>query len=309
MPLPERSDFLILGSAGFVGSNFLVEASRDHVAIGHRRALTGDCVPDVHMIAADLSDPAAVGDVVQAANARVVVNCAAMADIDACERDVEAARRVNSRMPQELARACAKVGSRFVHLSTDAVFGAGNGPFDEFDGPAARSVYARTKLEGEQAALDADPSTLVLRTNVVGWSPSGQRSLLEYFHSGLTSGGPTPGFIDVSFRPLVPQHLWRILVQLVELGCSGVFHATGADYITKFEFGTRVARVFGLDETLVQRSSVKEGALVAPRSSALNVVSVRMPSVGLEPPAIDDGLSLMRQLEESGHREMLAGLL
>lgn len=306
--MPERFDYLILGSAGFVGSNFLVEASRDHATIGHRRALPRNCRSDVRTIAADLSDVGAVGDVVREANARIVVNCIAEANIDVCERDAQRAELLNAQVPGELARACATVGSRFVHLSTDAVFGVGSGPFDEYDDPVPRSTYARTKLDGEQAALDADPTTLVLRTNVVGWSPSGHRSLLEYFHSGMVSGRPTPGFIDVSFRPLVPQHLWRILVRLVESGCSGVFHATGADYLTKYEFGTRVARVFGLDEHLVVRSSVKDSALVAPRSNTMDVGSARMPAVGLEPPAIDDGLALMRDLEASGHRALLAGL-
>lgn len=117
----------------------------------------------------DVTDAAAVRAAVHAAAAGgelVVVNCAAYTRVDAAETDVAAARAVNAVAPGLLAAACAEVGARLVHVSTDYVFsGQASRPYDVDDPVGPRSVYGQTKLAGERAALAAHPhGTYVVRT-------------------------------------------------------------------------------------------------------------------------------------------------
>ena len=104
-----------------------------------------------------------------------MIHCAALANVDACEADPAQARQLNTEVPGKLAEHVARGGARLLHVSTDAVFDGQRGGYTEEDAPNPLSVYARTKLEGEQArAGRPTPTAIVARVNLFGWSLIGQ---------------------------------------------------------------------------------------------------------------------------------------
>lgn len=95
-----------------------------------------------------------------------VINCAAYTAVDKAEEDRENAYRLNSRGPENLARACAVVKAKMIHISTDYVFdGNSSRPYTEMDKPNPSGVYGASKLLGEQLAAAADPSVVIIRTS------------------------------------------------------------------------------------------------------------------------------------------------
>ena len=95
----------------------------------------------------------------------LVINCAAMTNVDGCEAHEDAAYRVNAQGPENLARACAACASKLVQVSTDYVFpGTQRGERVEDDPTGPLSAYGRTKLAGEELSLAANPRTFVVRT-------------------------------------------------------------------------------------------------------------------------------------------------
>ncbi|MGV3616348.1 MAG: dTDP-4-dehydrorhamnose reductase [Fimbriimonas sp.] len=108
--------------------------------------------------------PSSFLQAVRAARPVLVVNAAAYTMVDRAESEPEAAREMNADAPAALAGTCREIGARLVHYSTDYVFdGTAKTPYAETDAPCPLGVYGRTKREGEQAVLDADPRNLVLR--------------------------------------------------------------------------------------------------------------------------------------------------
>jgi len=97
-----------------------------------------------------------------------LVNASGLTSLEKCEEAAELAHRINAEAVGEMAAACAKKGIRFVHFSTDYVFdGKASEPYTE-DAPAAPlSVYGKSKLCGEQAALSANPEAYVFRVSWV----------------------------------------------------------------------------------------------------------------------------------------------
>lgn len=258
----------------------------------------------------DLLDPSVIGRLLGASMADVVINCAALADIDRCEAEPDRSRAINTDLPRRLAAACAASDVRLVHVSTDAVFDGVGGPFVETDRPVPLSTYGRDKLAGEAAALAEDPSALVVRTNVVGWSPTGRRSLLEYFHGRLAAGEPAPGFVDLEFRPLPAPWFWPACRTLQSAGMVGVRHATGPELLSKFEFGLRVARAFGFDSSLVVPVDSASAARPAARAKELDVLPSCLPEgVGPLRASLDAGLEELRSDDEAGVRQELSSLL
>ncbi len=115
----------------------------------------------------DVTDPAAVARVLSAIAPDVVINCAAYTAVDAAETDEEAAAAVNAGGAAAIARTCAAIGARLIHVSTDYVFGGdADRPYEVDDPPAPRSAYGRTKLAGERAVRELLPGAgWVVRTS------------------------------------------------------------------------------------------------------------------------------------------------
>ena len=154
---------LVTGAAGQLGR--ALEAA---IAAPQAPALwQGASVDWVDIDRLDISDAAAVDALFDAQTEPydIVVNCAALTNVDGCEADFPLAFAVNALGPMNLARACARTGAVLVHVSTDYVFpGTDPEPRREQDCPAPISAYGRSKLAGEGLAMAANPRTHVVRT-------------------------------------------------------------------------------------------------------------------------------------------------
>lgn len=117
---------------------------------------------------ADLSNPAAVAELVHAEKPAVVINSAAMTNVDVCETERDLARTVNADAPGAIARACTDSGARLIHISTDYVFsGDAKDPYDEDAEPDPVSWYGQTKLDGEEQVQSAGDRHAVVRVSWV----------------------------------------------------------------------------------------------------------------------------------------------
>jgi dTDP-4-dehydrorhamnose reductase len=281
---------LITGASGLLGINLALDAMSAHEVVAvDRGKLSGT---PFGILRADLLDAGAVDSVLDAARPNGVIHCAALADLEACEADPGLARRLNADLPARLARACKARGIRMAHVSTDAVFdGSKQGAYTEDDAPNPLGVYARTKLEGEQAVGAEYPEAVVARVNIYGWSPSGKRSLAEFFYNCLSQGLKASGFTDVTFCPMLVNDTGRTLVKMLERGLGGLYHVVGPQPMSKYQFGVEVARQFGLDETLISPRSVLDSGLTARRAPNLWLSTHRLSTALGEPlPVFSTGL-------------------
>lgn len=128
-------------------------------------AANGDEVIATGRSEIDLAASRGIADVVAGYNADWVINCAAYTQVDRAETEPELAFRVNRDGARAVAEGAAKSGGRVLHLSTDFIF-AGDRPipYAETDAGDPRSVYGRSKWEGEQAVREIMPGALIVRT-------------------------------------------------------------------------------------------------------------------------------------------------
>lgn len=116
----------------------------------------------------NISDKAATEAYFSAHKPRWVINCAAYTAVDKAESEPAKAELVNVTGVEHLARACAVHGAGLIHFSTDYVYNGNQGTaFRETDPVAPAGVYARTKLAGENAALQLLPDAMIIRTSWV----------------------------------------------------------------------------------------------------------------------------------------------
>ena len=252
-------------------------------------------------LASDLTVEGEVGRLLQEVRPDWIVHCAAQADVDACERDPQAARRLNADLAGSVARGAARIGARVVQISTDAVFDGRRGNYREGDVPSPINRYGESKLEGEQAVAAAHPQALILRTNFFTWPAPGRVGLAGWFLEHLESGRTCAGFVDSHFSPLLASTLAELALDLLTLGVHGILHATGRTCLTKYEFGVRLAEVFSLDPSLIRPTSSSAGGLSARRGQQLCLNPGRLERIlGRRMPGVTDELTRFRREREAG---------
>lgn len=300
---------LVTGASGLLGVNLAIEAAQHHQVFGvvHSTLLRTD---DFDVLVADLLQPGAVERLVKQVQPDWVIHCAAMANVDECERKPKLARRINSELPGILAEICRKGGARLLHVSTDAVFDGQSGNYTEEDEPLPLSVYAQTKLAGEQAVANVYPEAIIARVNFYGWSVSGTRSLAEWFLSNLRARQHIKGFTDVFFCPLLANDLAQIFMRMLEAGLCGLYHVVSPESLSKYAFGVALARQFGLEEQWIEPASVSEVNLRAPRSPRLTLsVDKLLGALGESLPSIASGLKHFHSLYLQGYPQYLSSLV
>lgn len=199
-------------------------------------------------------DEASLASAIRETLPDVVVHAAALAYHDRCETDPDTAFAINTRATEVLHQAAAEIDASFVFISTDAVFDGTQGNYSESDQPNPTSVYGETKVHAEELVLQ-DPNAAIVRTNFFGWSPTGARSILEFFVTSLRAGRQVRGFTDFTVSSGYAQEICEVVWSLARgdegPAASGLWHVTSADAISKFDFGVAAAEVFGLDSTLI----------------------------------------------------------
>ena len=259
---------LVTGVSGLLGINLSHEMMREYDIVGVDR---GKLVNAPFKIwKADLLDPGAVDAILNSMRPNWLINCAALADLEACENTPYLARALNTDLPAQMAKACRSRDISFAHISTDAVFdGEKDGFYTEEDSPNPLGVYSQTKLDGERAVLNENKNAIVARVNFYGWSLSGKRSLAEFFHHNLTNNKSMSGFTDVIFCPMFVNHTARILIKMLEKKLSGLYHLVGTQAMSKYQFGVEIARKFSLQEGEISPKSILASSLTARRAHNL----------------------------------------
>lgn len=185
----------------------------------------------------------------------VVINCIGLVKQLSDVKDPLVALPINSIFPHRLARLCALIDARLIHISTDCVFDGGKGGYTEEDVPNATDLYGRSKLLGE---VDC-PNAVTLRTSIIGHELGTAHGLVEWF---LSQSGRVQGFSKAVFSGLPTVVLGKVIRDFVipapEL--TGLFHVSVAP-ISKHDLLILVAEryrksieVVPCDQPVIDRS-------------------------------------------------------
>ncbi|HET9782278.1 MAG TPA: dTDP-4-dehydrorhamnose reductase [Candidatus Dormibacteraeota bacterium] len=224
--------------------------------------------------ALSITDEAAVAALISSRRPEVVYNCAAYNAVDRAETERDVAFAINADGPGYIAATCERHGAWFVHFSTNFVFdGFGAEPYVETDVPAPLSVYGRSKLAGEQKALQAGTHVLVMRTAAVFGRTTG-RSFPERIVERARAGEKLRVVSDQTVNPTYARDLAAAAVDLAEQRFAGVVHAVAAGCATWDEFARAAIADAGLH---AQVEAIKSDAFPTPARRPVNgcLVSIR----------------------------------
>jgi len=301
---------VVTGASGLLGVSVLTLARSlgcEVVGICHRHLIR---VPGTRICRADLTDHKAVRSLFSSLQPESIIHCAAATGVDWCEDHPALAEQVNVQASSFLAEIAQERNARFVYISTDSVFDGKRGNYSETDQPDPVSVYAKSKLGGEQEVLRRHSSPLIVRVTIYGWNAQAKQSFAEWVLDEIAAGRQMLGFSDVYFCPLLANDLADLLLAMLDRGLGGIYHVVSSERISKYEFAQRVAAIFNLGADRVAPMSIRTANLRAPRPAdpSLNTDKI-CAALGRAMPDIDTGLRRFRELHESGYRNQLKSFL
>jgi dTDP-4-dehydrorhamnose reductase len=297
---------LVVGGSGLTGFKLASLAKDEFEVYATYNARTVE-LEDCTFVQLDKRDRAATFGLMKKLEPEVVVDTAALHNVNYCETHPDAAWRVNVMGTGHVAEACAAVGARLIFVSTDYVFDGKNGFYTEEDAPNPLNVYAETKLEGERVVAKRCGDYAVARTSVIyGWNPSELAGLKSSSGKSvnfviwalrkLRNGEAISIVIDQFSSPTLADSLAEALLALCESEKQGIFHTAGKSCLNRFDFTKKIATVFGLDASLIKpvTSDLFRQVAERPMKSCLDVTKAER-ELGIAFLTAEDGLKRMQR--------------
>ncbi|MBI5884403.1 MAG: SDR family oxidoreductase [Elusimicrobia bacterium] len=246
MSLPER--VLVIGATGLIGNALVRSWERRGVPVlgADRR-----CRPGGPFIPLDFTQEGRLAAVLREFKPTVVAVPAANPHVDFCETYPEETATVNVAAPAAAARLCAESGAVMVFYSSDYVFDGARGPYAEDDPVCPVNEYGRQKVAAEKAVLEEGRHLVIRSSGVYGWQWAPKNFVLQVL-AALSHGQRLKVPHDIRYNPTSAENLAEVTAGLCAGKAAGIFHVVGADRLPRFGFSQEIARMFGLDESLLE---------------------------------------------------------
>ncbi len=277
---------LLFGATGMLGQALSAEARlRGYLVVGIARKNADVCI--------DITNDIDVETLIRRENPDVIINAAALINLQICSERPDLAYQINSRSVGVISNLARKVNALFVQISTDHYYtGDLKEKHSETSPIYLMNEYARTKYAGEMFAL-TNPSALVVRTNIVGFRGSSEsNTFVEWVIDCLAEGRSITAFNDYYTSSIDVRHFSKILFDLLALKAHGTINVCSKEVYSKKEFIEELAAGLGYKGDFISAGSVQNIHDGICRAESLGLsTDLAEQLLGYEMPGIKDVIS------------------
>jgi len=292
---------LITGSNGLLGQKLVYKllSEKTHEIIATARGENRLKVKEGYkFVSLDITNEQDVNEVISSIKPDVVINTAAMTNVDQCETEMDMADLLNVQAVQFIVNACIRNKAFLVHLSTDFIFDGVDGPYKETAEANPLSFYGMTKLKAEQIILGSKVKAAILRTVLVfGIVDDMSRSNIVLWAKGAFEKGTPINVVDDQFRtPTLAEDLADGCMLAADQKITGIFNISGKDYMSIYELVERVGKFWNLNTsnmTKVSSDTLNQTAKRPPITGF--VLNKAMGILGYNPRSFEEGLEVVKK--------------
>ncbi|MEQ9402173.1 MAG: SDR family oxidoreductase [Cyclobacteriaceae bacterium] len=290
---------LITGANGLLGQKLVerYESNPSVEVVATGKGANRNRPGNYSYVSMDVTSASEVSSIMAMVIPDVVINTAAMTNVDQCELERELCWSLNVTAVENLIRACAENNSFLLHLSTDFIFDGENGPYEEDDVPNPQSYYAESKLAAEQLLEKSTIKWAIARTMLVyGIVRDMSRSnIILWVKKNLEEGKSIPVVDDQWRTPTLAEDLAKGCALIAEKRATGIFHISGKDMLTPFEMAMETALFFHLNSSLIEKVNGSVFRQQAKRPSRTGFILTKArEELGYEPVSFREGLALIK---------------
>ncbi|NIV33316.1 MAG: dTDP-4-dehydrorhamnose reductase [Anaerolineae bacterium] len=222
----------------------VITGHRGQLGAALQTALAGAELFGLDLPEHDISDPLPIRDTIVGFRPDLVIHGAAMTNVDGCEREPEAAYRVNTMGTQNIAIACGQCDAAMVHISTNDVFDGKLGrPYYEWDKPSPQSVYAQSKAAAEFYVRTLLDRFYIVRTSWL-YAKGGENFITKIIRAA-DKHGRLRVVTDEVATPTYAPDLAEAISQLIRTGHFGIYHFANSGSCSRYEWAKRLLELSG----------------------------------------------------------------
>jgi UDP-4-amino-4,6-dideoxy-N-acetyl-beta-L-altrosamine transaminase/dTDP-4-dehydrorhamnose reductase len=293
-----KTKVLITGGSGLLAVNWALSIRNDYAVtlLLHHKKISLSGV-DTEVVSLDSLDECI--SVLSKHQPDIVIHTAGLTDVEKCESSPDLAQEVNVDLAKNIAIACSDKGVKLVHISTDHLFSDNQKLVTEEAKTNPVNNYAKTKLLGEQRALENCKDALVIRTNFFGWGTKYRQSFSDIILNKLKNNESVDLFSDVFFTPILVDELVKNTHHLIDSNNFGVFNIVSSERISKYEFGIKLAECFNLDSGLINEISINDKPNLVKRPKDMSLSNTKLcQTLDCEIASLDEQLQILKKQED-----------
>ncbi|MCQ1528601.1 SDR family oxidoreductase [Lutispora saccharofermentans] len=239
---------LITGANGFLGKNVYNKLSERYEIKGtYNRYKSKD------LVKLDLSDSKSILELLNSYNPDVIVHTAAITDLNQCEKQPYIAKIVNTNSTNTIAKWCKDKNTKLIYLSTDYVFDGENGPYREKSETGPLQIYGYTKLMSEILIENRGINYAIVRIGILhGFNDRFDKNTVTMQVINGLKNEQEIVLDDGRIKyPTLIDDVSSAIEKIIEDDLIGTFHVASQEPVTRYEWGLRISRVFGFNESLI----------------------------------------------------------
>lgn len=289
---------LVTGANGLLGQKLveLISTKNDYLIATAKSKLVID-LPRGEYHSLDITNRNEVERVLQNSKPDVIINTAAMTQVDQCESEQEKCWLNNVTAVENLVSACEQTKTHFIQVSTDFIFDGTHGPLDETAKPNPISFYGKSKLAAEETVQKSSADWAILRTVLVyGITKDMSRSNIVLWVKKSLEEGKTISVVNDQWRT-------PTLAEDIAMGCylaatkkaKGIYNISGDEMMTPYDIAIKTADFFGLDKSLIKQTDsiqFKQPAARPPKTGF--IIDKAKKELGYQPHSFVEGLEVLK---------------
>lgn len=291
---------LVTGCNGLLGQKLveLISSTPEHYLIATAKSTLIPTLARGEFHALDITSQSSVEKIIAKTKPEVVINTAAMTQVDQCETEREKCWQANVEAVRYLAEACQKNYVHLVHVSTDFIFDGSHGPLDENEKPNPISYYGESKLAGEMEVQKSSIDWAILRTVLVyGVTKDMSRSNIVLWVKKSLEEGKTINVVNDQWRtPTLAEDLAMGCFLAATKKAKGIFNISGEQMMTPYDIAIATADFFKLNKSLIQQTDSTKFTQPAKRPAKTGfIIDKAKRELGYKPHKFLEGLEVLSQ--------------
>ncbi|QOD60598.1 SDR family oxidoreductase [Polaribacter haliotis] len=261
---------VITGSNGLLGQsllNLLLEEKDKYEVIGFSKGENRSGRNDFEYISIDITEELILKGKLREIKPAVIINTAAMTQVDDCENNKEACDLLNVTVVKWLTEVSSAINSQLIHISTDFIFDGEKGNYKETDSPNPLSYYGLSKLKSEEILTNSNINYTILRTILVyGKVFDMNRNNIVLWVKKMLEQQKEITIVNDQFRsPTYVENLAMACKLSIDKKATGIYNIASNDLLSVYEIAQQIADSFKLDKSFIKPISTSTLNQTAPR--------------------------------------------
>ena len=240
---------LVLGGSGLIGYSIIKKTVGIFDILSTYNKNKIDIGRSVKLLLAN--EPTKVNNLIEQESPDLVIHAAGYSNVDFCEENQLEAHKLHVKATEIILKACKRMNSKLIYISTEYVFDGKKGHFRETDPPNPLNYYGKSKLQAEKIVLTGNNDNTVLRTSVIyGSNPKGR--FLNFVLENLRKSKEFFVYSDQYCNPTLIDDLINSIVKIIKIDAKGIYHTVGSSCLSRYQFARLIGKQFGYNVDLIK---------------------------------------------------------